>query len=526
MGHSRANDGSSPLRESEKDLVAWLAQGDCYPDRPEHVEVVETHISWVFLTRRYAYKLKKPVRFDFLDFSTLAARQQACAAELRLNRRLAPSTYLAVVPVVQSSAGTWSLGGEGEPVDYLVQMWRLPTARRLDTLVEQGRAASGDGVRLERTLARFYRALPASDVTPEEYLATFERHVLDNRRVLLEFAPPLDAALVKRIHAEQLRLLRLAPERLLERVRAGRVVEGHGDLRPEHVYLMPEPVVVDCIEFSADFRRIDIADELCFLAMELSRSGAAALGEQILQNLLASLDDPADERLLRFYKSYRASVRAKVAALRSRQQQGAARKATLREAAEYLACADSYHAPRERPLLLVVSGLMGTGKSTLARALAEEMGLDRLSTDELRREQHDSSQQATAFGEGKYADAARARVYEAMFARAEELIAQGVSVVLDGTFTRAALRDAARKIAQRHRARFALLRCECPPDVARERIARRAAAGKDASEARPELFDRQRQNDEPPGREALRVDTALPEPAQRAAVYRALAEYE
>jgi aminoglycoside phosphotransferase family enzyme/predicted kinase len=529
-------------------LVAWLSDPANHPDRPRAVEVVETHISWVFLTRRYAYKLKKPVRFDFLDFQSPEARRAACWEELRLNRRLARSTYLDVVPITrdadgrlhwgrksgsgtrQSSGGPGGAAGspaisateEGPAVDWLDKMWRLPEKRRLDKLVERNEAAPGDAVRICRALSKFYEQAPPLAVRPDDYRASLERHIGDNRSVLLDWADAEDALLVERVHRDLLTLLRLAPDLLDERVRAGRVVDGHGDLRPEHIYLMPEPVIVDCIEFNADFRRVDVADELCFLAMELAAAGADEMGERMLTGCLAALDDRPDTRLLTFYQSYRACVRAKVAALRSRQLAGAARLEATEKSRAYLSIADQSRAAGEGPLLLAVGGLMGTGKSTLARALAESLGLERLATDDIRLELFGASNRPQGFEQGGYSPERRAQVYEEMLRRAEARLARGVSVALDATFSTAATREAVRKLAERRKARFLPIICQCPAEVARERIAARRAAGGDASEARPELLDAQRRAFEPPDAAALPLDTTRDLSSQQEAVFRRL----
>lgn len=504
-------------------LVDWLCLAENHPDRPAHVELIETHISWVFLTRRYAYKLKKPVRFDFVDFSQPHQREHACQEEVRLNRRLTRSTYLGVVPITRDQQGELQLGGDGTPVDWLVKMWRLPSDRRLDQLVTQRAATRGDVLRIERVLAQFYEQAPPLTVRPEDYQQTLTQYVLDNCRVLLESADELSPSLVRRVHAVQLTLLELAPQLFAERVLDGRIVDGHGDLRPEHIYLMPEPVIVDCIEFSADFRRIDVADELCFLAMELNQLGAAELGEQLLHDCLKRLNDRPDPRLLQFYQSYRACVRAKVAALRSRQVEGEPRQKALREARAYLEFADQQRNQIVRPMLLAISGLMGTGKSTLAREVAQSLGWELLSTDAIRQEQFGVSDAPAGFGEGLYRPELRAQVYEEMFRRADELLEQGSSVVLDATFSASPLREQARQLADRHETPFLLVRCECPAEVARQRIAERLVRSNDASEARPELLAAQQQADDPLPSDAVRIDTTEGVPTQRTQLFRHLA---
>ena len=221
------------------ELVEWLSRPEHHPDRPSSVEVIETHISWVFLTKLYAYKLKKPVRFDFLDFTTPETRRWACEQELCLNRRLAHSVYLDLVPLVRRANGRLQLGGSGEPVDWLVKMRRLPSERRLDKLIRSGRLNDFEMVRVAKVLSGFYVQAPPLTLRPNQYLQSLEHHVRDNLHELLKFAGELPEVLIKRAHVVQLSLLKLLPHLLVGRVCDGRIVEGHGDLRPEHIYLTP-----------------------------------------------------------------------------------------------------------------------------------------------------------------------------------------------------------------------------------------------------------------------------------------------
>ena len=321
-------------------LVEWLLRPEAYAERPAGVTLVETHISWVFLTDRYAYKLKKPVHFEFLDFSTLAARRVACEQEVRLNRRLAPDVYLGLAAVERDSGGNFTLvepepaarssdsgavASNGEPVsDWLVKMRRLPVNRTLAELVRAGQLGCADTERLIACLTDFYRRAAPLPLEPQPYRAALERHVRANRAELLncENVEPeqttcgLSPSAVRRIHAAQLQLLMLRPELFDVRVRAGRIVDGHGDLRPEHIYLLPEPAIIDCLEFSDELRHADVADELSFLAEECDFIGAGELGRRLAGQVLARLGDQPPAELLAFYRSYRACVRAKVAALR------------------------------------------------------------------------------------------------------------------------------------------------------------------------------------------------------------------
>ena len=387
-----------------------LLRPETYVERPSEVTLVETHISWVFLTDRFAYKLKKPVRFDFVDFSTAELRRRACEEEVRLNRWLATDVYLGIVAVRRDTDGELSVDenppGAGRPkskleadgadvVDWLVKMQRLPADCTLSELHRSHHLSDADLGRLACRLVAFYRQVTLSEPDPRGFCDEIERHVVANRSELLAHRDLVGreregssfATVVKRIHAAQLRMLKLQPHFFESRVTAGRIVDGHGDLRPEHIYLLPEPAIIDCIEFSQELRKVDVADELSFLEEECDFINAAETGRRIAQACFEGLDDHPPTELLVFYRSYRACVRAKVAMLRSRQLVGRNRHPQLSQALRHLKLADQYaqELPMARsPMMFVLRGLSGTGKSTLAAVLAKQFGMELLATDEIR----------------------------------------------------------------------------------------------------------------------------------------------
>lgn len=503
--------------ESEKPLTAspgggemlrWLRRREAYPERPRRVECIETHISWVFLTDRCAYKLKKPVRFEFLDFSTAELRRAACEDEVRLNRRLAPDVYLGVVPIIRKN-GRFALEGVGGAVDWLVKMRRLPADRALDRLIQSGECTDFDVRQIGATLADFYQQLPPLTLRRDEYRREIERHIQGNREELLKPTHGLPSDVVKRVHGAQLQLIHLQGELLDNRVLDGRIVEGHGDLRPEHIYLLSTPVIIDCIEFNEEFRQLDVADELSFLAMECAQLDASSWGDRLIEIYSAATGDSPDPRLLAFYKSYRACVRAKVLALRSDQLDRQRQRQELDKAGAYLSAADAYADAWGRPLLLVVRGLSGTGKSTLAEKVGELLGAEVLSTDAIRRDMFGASQTPAGYNQGIYSPPNQQRVYEELFQRGGDRLRQGLSVVLDGTFMMAETRARAADLAQRCGAAALVVRCHCPDALARERIEGRTRRGESDSEARPDIFDAQRRQEQPdpPGLPACSVDT-------------------
>jgi aminoglycoside phosphotransferase family enzyme/thymidylate kinase len=499
------------------DIVAWLATPVAYTHPPLRVEHVETHISHVFLTEKDVYKLKKPVRFDFLDFSTLAAREQACREELRLNRRLAPGVYLDVLPVTRAAEQALSIGGSGEVLDWLVHMRRLPADLTLDVLHAQGQLRPEQVERLAETLVSFYESQPSLPIAAEAYRERFMQHIQANLRELLEVQHHLPQAAIRRAHAFQLQRLALSPELFDERVRRGRIVDGHGDLRPEHICLTAPVAIFDCIEFNAEFRQNDVADELAFLAEECAAIGADWAGRQLLESYQRRTDDHPEPVLWDFYQAYRACVRAKVAALRSEQKSHAEQQAAWEEARQRLNLADRYAASWLRPVVLAVGGTAGTGKTTLAHALAARLGSELLRSDVVRNELFSATDE-------RYSEPARRRVYEELMERGRALVGHRISVVLDATFSMAEMLDQASQMATSGGGDFLAIECVCRPEVARERIAKRLAAGRDASEARPEIHDAQREawQSWPTEIPQVRVDTEQPMEQQLAAIIEAL----
>jgi len=293
--------------------VTFLRRPESYAERPRRIEVVETHMSWVFLTDRHAYKLKKPVRYDSLDFRTPELRRWDCMEELRLNRRLAREVYLGVVPLTRDAAGGLALGGAGETVDWLVQMRRLPADRMLDRLIEAGRIEQPDVQTAARRLADFFAHARPAELSAEAYREHLAEGVRDDLRELRrpEFGLPADR--VTALADSELAFLARHPALFDQRVRDGRIVEGHGDLRPEHICLVPEPAIIDCLEFSRELRILDPADELAFLGLECERLGNPAVGRWFLAVYSEVTGDEPPVALRRFHRAYRALRRAKIA---------------------------------------------------------------------------------------------------------------------------------------------------------------------------------------------------------------------
>jgi aminoglycoside phosphotransferase family enzyme len=312
---------SAPSGATLEAKLAWLSRTDAYPAATAAVERIDTHLSHVFLTDGFVYKLKKPVRRSFVDLSTLQARRVNCIEEVRLNRRLAPDTYLAVVPLVAVDGALRLCEGEGaaevgdgEVVEWLVKMRRLPRELMLDEAIRSGAVDAGRVDEAARALACFYRDAEPLGVSPRAWRVRQRRQLVEHARDLAAPRYGLEPAVLERVVAAQSAFLDRESALLDARAAGGRIVEGHGDLRPEHVCLSRPPVFIDCLEFDADLRTVDPVDELGYLALECDLLGAPAIGVAFMRVYRAVTGDEPPAPLLRFHRVQRALLRAKLAA--------------------------------------------------------------------------------------------------------------------------------------------------------------------------------------------------------------------
>lgn len=457
------------------DAPRVMGEAAFYPGLPA-VVVRETHSAWVFLAGDRAYKVKKPVRMAFLDFSTLERRRAVCEEEVRGNRALASSLDMRVRAVVER-AGAFVLADAdadaADAVEYAIEMRRFDEDRTMAALVGRGELG-GDAVRaVAGRLAAFHAG--ARERTPDDPLGEVKRTCDRNARELLALA---DAQTAPRIlAADRFASAFVVAHRELfaARAAAGRIRDGHGDLRAEHVVLEDPPAIVDRLEFDAHLRAIDVADDVAFLVMDLERLGAAAVAQRLVVAYRAAGGDPGPDALIAFYAAYRALVRAKVDLLRAAQlgDPGAARAARV-DAEALLDLAERFAWRARGPLVLAVGGPPASGKSTLAAELGRRSGWTVLSTDAARKQQRGLGLTASA-PDDDYAPAARAAVYRVLGERARAALDAGEGVVADATFgdpgLRAAFLDGLAGVDR-------LRAVECVvPDGLRERWARERTAG-------------------------------------------------
>lgn len=291
--------------------VAFLGDPANYSDRPASVEVVETHMSWVFLADRYVYKFKKPVDLPRMRFATLAARHANCREEVRLNRRLARDVYLGVVPLVLCGSGELALDGEGVPVEWLVKMRRLPRGLMLDQALARGTADPEAISSAMRVLAAFYRRSAPALSDAVVYIERLRCSIEEHAAALNESGFPREIAGID-VPCSLTDFLQRHDTLLASRVAGGHVVEGHGDLRPDHVCLMPQPVFIDCLEFSRELRILDAADELAYLALECECLDAPFVGEIAFRAYGEATGDVPLDGVIAFYKARRSLLRVRL----------------------------------------------------------------------------------------------------------------------------------------------------------------------------------------------------------------------
>lgn len=469
-------------------LIQTLLAPQRYPGEVARVELVETHISWVLLAGDFAYKIKKPVKLAFLDFSTLALRQQACQDELRLNRRLAPDIYLDVVSLNASPQGPqW--GGTGEVLDYAVRMRRFDQTGRLDQVCVRGELRPSHLSDLAQRLVAFHeaaaRAAPGTHFgEPDQVMAPMCDNFSDLASLL---QPPPDAQVLARLadlHTwTQAQFARLAPL-MQARKLGGWVRECHGDLHLANLVLIHGAVrLFDCLEFNEDLRWIDVVSDIAFTYIDLQEHGQSGLANWWVDEVFSHSGDYQGVLLLRFYAVYRCLVRAKVAAIRARQRHAdsAEVQADIRLAERLVA---------SHPVQLSIThGLSGCGKTFLTDQLLQQDTQPptlRLRADVERKRLFQMGRLATSgsgIDGGIYAPDAHTQVYTQLRDLAASLLAAGWSVIVDATFLKRADRDVFRALAAEHNARFAVLAPQASPDQLRARILARNAAGTDASEA-------------------------------------------
>jgi aminoglycoside phosphotransferase family enzyme/predicted kinase len=523
----------------------------------EVISVIQTHASAVILTSNFAYKLKKPYDFGFFDFSTPALRRSSCQQEVELNTALAPDIYLGIAPVLLSSDKQWQFGStcsadrvpepsacyqNGIVMDYAVVMVRLPDEATLASLVQKGTATPQLLVEVAHVLAAFH-----ARTSTDQQIASFGS--LENIRAnweenFTQIAPfigqTIEVSTYDLIVSFARQFMKHRASLFSERVHHGHIRDCHGDLRLEHVYVLDHEIaaphhqlaLLDRIEFNKRFRYADVAGEVAFLAMELDAVSRADLAQAFLQSYRRETNDDTLCEVLPFYCCYRACIRGKVASFQLDQPEvgEVQRKRAWQEAEGLFKLAAFYAHSPSMPQLLMIGGLMGTGKSTLAHALQDKLGWSLLSSDRIRKQLlqlNPAQPQAEAFEEGIYSADWTARVYSMLRQETVKLLASGHSVLVDASFSRRADRQTMVHEALRHGAQVFFVECICPRPCTLQRLEQRwqqrltnsqqpRAEVSSASDGRPDLYDAQQASwqmfapDEELGVYTLALDTTQP----------------
>jgi aminoglycoside phosphotransferase family enzyme/predicted kinase len=496
--------------------------------RPSNVELVETHLSWVFVLDEDVFKVKRPVFLGFVDFRTAGLRKAACMAELELNRRLAPEVYLGVVPVRRAADGRHCVGGSGPIVDWAVHMARMPADRRGDVLLAHGQLEPRALDAIAERMADLHRGARCDAETsrlgtPAAIAVNLEENFAQTDGAIRRYLGESES---RELVGWQRGFLQTHKSLFEERILKGRVRDGHGDLRLEQLYVHPHPgdgkpavTILDCIEFNERFRFADVCADVAFLSMDLAAHGRVDLAERFLAAYARASNDFDLYELVDFYESYRAFVRAKVALLQADDEEidAAVRERARADVRRYFLLALSAdRRPLLRPMVVAVGGVIASGKSTVAARIGAAMSAPVVDADRTRKSMvgveptvpiHDAAWQ------GAYDPAVTERVYAETLRRADAVLGSGRPVVLDASFRSVEMRRAARDLARTHGVPFRFVECRAEVNLARARLAERERrAG--VSDGRLTIFDAFRLRFEPvvelPSDEHVVLDTSRP----------------
>lgn len=472
----------------QQKLIAALRDPRCYKHRAKTVRIMETHISWVLLAGRYAYKIKKAVNLGFLDFTSLEARAFFCAEEIRLNRRLAPKIYLEAVPIGGSLDHPEF--GELPAIEYAVKMRRFPANKLLDKLLVQDKLTPAHMDELAGLIARFHRDLPPVEAGSSlGNASTIHAAAIQNFDQLLPLlADDANRQLLFTIRDDTRSEYEKCEKQFDNRHSQGWVRECHGDLHLGNIALIGgKPVPFDGIDFNPSLRWLDVMDEVAFLVMDLLHRSHSTLAYRFLNAYLEITGDYAGTAVLRFYLAFRAMVRAKVGAIRSSQpdQSGQARKTAMNDCRSYLALAAQL-LKHPRPALIITHGLPGSGKTTFSQAALERLGAIRIRSDIERKrlfglDALDNSRSQP--GGGIYGKAATRLTYARLLELAQRILAAGFPAIVDAAFLRHNERAQFHDLAQEMRIPFVIASIHASEPVLHARLAARQASAHDASEA-------------------------------------------
>jgi len=501
-------------------IFALMNRPEFYPHPVSRIEQRETHISRVFLTGDFAYKIKKPVNLDFLNFTTLEKRHHYCHQEVILNRRLSNNVYLDVVPIT-FKGGRYHLAGSGAPVEYAVKMRQLPSECSMLNLLQQKKISRDLLRKLAVILAGFYNQGSSVDhMHSSGAWETIHENCEENFRQITQFAGEiLDERLFRIVQSATFSFLYRKRELFENRIKSKKIRDCHGDLRTGHIYFTDEGIqIIDCIEFNERFRFHDVTSDLAFLAMDLDYEGFPQIANDLLDDYVQYTEDPDVFVLIDFYKCYRAVVRCKVNCIRL-QEDGMDKKdkaKLLKTTHKYLEFAYRYAVRFIRPTLWVVCGMPGSGKSTISRELSKAFGIQLFQSDVIRKELlgvRPVDPSIISFETGIYSKGATRLTYGRLLLLAQEEIEKRRSVILDATYGEEHDRHEAVRMAKDAEANIVFVECVPKEYVIKERLLKRES-GYSVSDARYRHYEDFKKRFEPLSELSdemhIRVDTEKP----------------
>ena len=472
-----------------------------FPEKTSSVKLLQTHVSFLLITDHYVYKIKKPVNFGFLDFTTMDRRRFYCQEEVRLNRRLCPDIYLGVVEIRKTRSGIF-IDGEGRIVDYAVKMKRLPEEQMLHVLLRENNVSEMDMRRIAATIADFHRAAERNPET-DSYgsLDSIIYNWEENFHQLQEFVGiSISGCQLQFLKSWVSSFIDQNRHLFLERTEKGFIRECNGDIHSENICLTDTVCIFDCIEFNKRFRCCDTAADLAFLLMDLDYNRKSYLGDVLLDEYLLQTGDKGLTALIDFYKTYRAVVRGKVESFKLQEPEIPAGEKELagQRASLYFHLARGYQLrQRLKPTLFITCGLMGSGKSSLTKALALELGLETTVSDAIRKEIAESAKDRSDYGEGIYSQSWTDATYKELLIRSEHALAAGNSIIVDATFRRRSDRLAFRLVAEKLGVDFVIISLSCPDQITKKRLMQRDKDPLALSDGRWDLFHRQKSEFQP-----------------------------
>ncbi|MBI5643690.1 MAG: AAA family ATPase [Deltaproteobacteria bacterium] len=498
-------------------LIKALLDTESYPERPAEVKLRQTHISYLFFTPAFVYKIKKPVNFGFLDFTALEQRLFFCGEEIRLNRRLAPSIYLDVVKVV-SKDGRVLMEGEGEAIEYAVKMKRLPDESMLESALKKGTVRENILERIAGALASFHKTAETN-----EYIKGFGSPEAIGKNTAENFSQT-SGYIGNTISKDRFEGIKRYTEDFLKahgslfqkRAADGFIRDCHGDIHSEHISIADGINIFDCIEFNERFRFSDIVADMAFLSMDLDYHNRHDLSRVFDEAYFRASNDGDGVRLIDFYRCYRAYVRGKVEGFKSAEAEVSEedKRAARLNAVYHFYLAGLYASSGFKPMMLLIRGLSGTGKSALARRVSDIIWLNHLSTDIIRKELAGISpfeRRRAPFGEDIYREEFTERTYKELLKRGSALLQSGRSVVLDATFSKERYIKEAKAEAKRVGADFKIIECIADDGAVRRRfLEREKECGKEGfplSDAGWEIYLRQKETFERTGEPRVIIDS-------------------